>query len=147
MTEQVNKSIIVKGDVENIYAVWANFENFPNFMKPIKSVKKTGDRTSHWVVEGPFEQKIEWDAETTTLEQNKRIAWNSIGGDVKTTGQVTFMQLPDKQTQVNVTLQYVPNENLSKVIAEQLFGNLESQLLENLRSFKKYAEEKNNGKK
>lgn len=142
MAEQVNKSIIVKGDVENIYSLWANLENFPKFMKPIKSVRKTGERTSHWVVETPFHQKIEWDAATTTLEQNKRIAWNSTGGDVKTSGQVTFMELPDNQIQVNVTMQYVPYRSFSKVIAIWLMDDLEGQLLENLRNFKKYAEKK-----
>jgi len=142
MPEQVNKSIIVKGKVDEIYPLWENFENFPNFMKPVKEVKKTGERTSHWVVEAPFDQKIEWDAETTTLEKNKRIAWNSTDGDVKTTGQVTFNELPQDQTQVNVTLQYVPGAGLSKVIAQQVFGDPGQQLQENLREFKAFAEEK-----
>lgn len=142
MAEKVNGSIIVKGKVEDIYPLWENFENFPNFMKPVKEVEKTGERTSHWVVEAPFDQKIEWNAETTTLEKNKRIAWNSIDGDVKTTGQVTFNELPQEQTQVNVTLQYVPDKGLSKVIAQQVFGDPEQQLQENLREFKVFAEEK-----
>ena len=140
MHEQINRNIIVKGELGDIYDLWANFENFPKFMKPVQSVEKTGDGISHWVVEGPFEQKLEWDAETTTLEQNKRIAWKSIRGDIKTTGQVTFTELPNQETQVALTLQYAPSENLSRVIDIYPFGDLEEQLLENLRSFKKYAE-------
>ncbi|NIR46908.1 SRPBCC family protein [candidate division KSB1 bacterium] len=140
MPEQVTKSIIVKGKVSDIYDIWADFEKFPNFMEPVKRIEKTGDRTSHWVVEGPFDSVIEWDAETTTLEQNKRIAWNSKNGDIKTSGQVTFTELPQNQTQVNVTLQYLP-KGISSVIYDKLFGNLEEQLAENLRKFKAFAEE------
>ncbi len=141
MSEKVNDSIIVKGKVEDIYDLWADFENFPNFMEPLESVQKTGERRSHWVVNGPFDQKIEWDAETTTLEPNKRIAWNSVGGDVKTTGQVTFTALPGEQTQVNVTLQYAPEQTVSSVMAAPLLSDPEQKLQDSLRNFKKYAEE------
>lgn len=141
MTNQVNKSIIVKGKISDIFAIWENFENFPNFMKPVKSVKKTGDRSSHWVLEGPDGENLEWDAETTTLEKNKRIAWNSKdGGDIKTTGQVTFTELPHEETQVTVTLQYVPENGLAAKATEKLIADPEQQLLENLRSFKSFAE-------
>jgi len=141
MQNQVNKNIIVKGEAKDLYPIWADFENLPDFMEPIKEVKKTGDRTTHWVVEGPFGQNIEWDAETTTLEKNKRIAWNSIGGDIKTTGQVTFTELPNEQTQVSVTLQYVTDEKVSPVIASNLLDNPEDHLMKSLRSFKKYVED------
>lgn len=141
MSNQATDTIIVKGSVDEVYKLWADFENFPKFMEPIKSVEKIDDRRSRWVVEGPFDTTIQWQAETTTLEENKRIAWNSIEGDVKTSGQVTFMQLPEDQTQVTVTLQYTPKAGLSSVIADKLFGDLEGQLKENLRRFKVFAEE------
>ena len=64
-------------------------------MKYITSVHKTGDGLSHWVMEGPLGKKIEWDAEATRMEPNKRIAWNSCDqGDITTSGQVTFKELP-----------------------------------------------------
>lgn len=69
MAHQATKSLIVKGELSEIFDLWANFEIFPNFMKPINSVVKTGERTSHWVVEGPFGKTLEWDAETTTFEK------------------------------------------------------------------------------
>lgn len=98
------KNILVKAPIEQVYQTWANVENFPNFMHHIKQVDKTGDRTSHWVMEGPLNTKIEWDAETTRLDENKRIAWSSITGDIKTSGQVTFNELPDNQVEVTVML-------------------------------------------
>ena len=140
MPEQTTKSIIVKADVADVYNIWANFENFPHFMKNIKSVKKTGDRLSHWVMEGPLGKDIEWDAETTRLEANQRIAWNSRdGGDITTSGQVTFKDLPHGETEVTVTLQYVPPAGALGEAVAKLFNNPEKQLEEDLNNFKEYV--------
>ena len=133
-------NIIVKAPVSEVYAAWANFENFPNFMKNIKSVKKTGERTSHWVMTGPLGAKIEWDAETTRLEENKRIAWSSTQGDIKTSGQVTFNALPNNDVEITVMLKYVPPAGLAGEIVAELFSDPESKLTEDLRNFKRYIE-------
>jgi uncharacterized membrane protein len=111
MTDRITKSIIVQGDISQLYNLWANFENFPHFMRHIKSVTKTGDDLSHWVVEGPLGQRVEWEAKTTRMEENKRIAWNSMDneGDITTSGQVTFNPLPQNQVEVTVILQYQPS--------------------------------------
>lgn len=141
MTEQITKSIIVKGETPTIYNLWANFENFPHFMSNIESVTRTGERSSHWVMDGPLMSKLEWDAETTRMEANKRIAWRSKDdSELMTSGQVTFTSLPDQQTEITVTLQYVPpmgaiGDMLAKVLADP-----EAQLEEDLRNFKLFAE-------
>jgi uncharacterized membrane protein len=142
MTNRVTESIIVNGSVDHIYSLWANFENFPSFMKYIKSVTKLDDRTSQWTMEGPLGMSISWEVETTTMEKNKRIGWNSKenSGDIKTSGQVTFNGLPQNQTEVTVTLQYVPPAGRTGEIAAKLFSNPEAQLREDLHNFKAYAE-------
>ena len=140
MSEQIVKSIIVKGNVSDIYNIWANFENFPKFMKHIKSVTKTGDNTSHWIMRGPLGVKIEWDANTTRLEENGRIAWNSIDSEAKTSGQVTFNALAEGETEVTVMLHYAPPAGLAGEVVAELFGNLEGRLLEDLRNFKEFVE-------
>jgi uncharacterized membrane protein len=141
MADRVTKDIIVKASVDEVYNIWANFENFPRFMKYIKSIAKTGDRTSHWVMEGPLGKDLEWDAETTKLEQNKRIAWNSReSGDIKTSGQVTFNQLPQGQTEITVTLQYVPPAGKLGEFVANLFSDPKKRLDEDLKNFKSYVE-------
>ena len=138
--QQTTRSIIVKGSPSELYHLWADVEGFPRFMKNVKSVTRTADNMTHWVVEGPFGKEVEWDAETTRLEEGKRIAWNSKeGSDVKTSGQVVFTQLPQDETQVTVTLQVAPRGALSGAAAG-LFGRLDETLEGDLRSFKAYAE-------
>ena len=141
MADKITKEIIVKAPVSEVYNLWANFENFPRFMKYIKSITKIGDRASHWVMEGPLGKDLEWDAETTTLEPNKRIAWNSRdGGDIKTSGQVVFTDLPQGQTQITVTLQYVPPAGKLGEAVAGLFSDPEKRLEEDLANFKGYIE-------
>jgi uncharacterized membrane protein len=136
----VTKSIIVKGETADIFKIWANFENFPRFMQHIKSVKKSGEEMSHWIMEGPLGTRIEWDAKVTRYEENKRIGWSSIRGDIKTSGQVTFNSLPSNETEVTVTLQYVPPVGLAGEVIAELFDNPERKLEEDLRNFKRFIE-------
>jgi uncharacterized membrane protein len=142
MADQTTKTIIVGAGIDAVYDTWANFENFPHFMKDVKSVTRTGDRTSHWVVAGPLGKQVEWDAETTRLDKNKRIAWNSKEtSDIKTSGQVTFNDLGKGQTEVTVTLQWVVPASKGGETLAGLVTDPAKRLEEDLRSFKQYVEQ------
>ncbi len=142
MAEQITRSIIVKATPEQAYRIWRNFENFPMFMKWIKAVHKTGNGTSHWEMEGPLGKTIDWDAEMTIDEPNKRIGWSTKdhSGDLKTSGQVTFNGLPQGETQVAVIMQYVPKAGVAGDIIAKLFGNPDQKLEDDLSNFKSYIE-------
>ena len=143
MADQTTKTIIVGARIDDAYDTWADFENFPRFMKHVKSVTKTGDGMSHWVVDGPFGKEVEWDAETTRLEKNKRIAWNSKEtSDIKTSGQVTFNDLGKGQTEVTVTLQWVVPASRGGETLMGLFADPARRLEEDLLSFKHYVEQR-----
>jgi uncharacterized membrane protein len=140
MADSITKSLIVKGNISDVYNIWANFENFSKFMKHIKSVTKQGRDASHWVMQGPLGVKIEWDAKITRMEDNRRIAWNSVDSDTKTSGQVTFQRLSDGETQITVMLHYDPPAGLTGEVLAELFGDPEGRLTEDLQNFKTYVE-------
>ena len=140
MSNQIIKSIVVEGLAMHVYLRWADFESFPKFIKEIKSVKKIGDNTYHWVMRAPFGATIEWYTEITRLDEGKRIAWHSIGGDIKTSGQVTFTALPNAETEVTIMLHYAPSVGLDEDMAADLFPDIEDRVLRNLRNFKAFAE-------
>ncbi|PYQ23040.1 MAG: cyclase [Acidobacteria bacterium] len=141
MPEQSTKSIIVGAGAAEVFAAWADFENFPRFMDHLKSVSRTGERTTRWVAHGPLGQDIEWEAETTRFEPDKRIAWRSTEeSQIKTSGQVTFNELSPQQTEITVTLQYVvPNVTGGEKVA-RLFKDPEEMLEGDLRRFKAWVE-------
>lgn len=147
MSEKITKSIILKADVSQAYHAWENFENFPKFMKYIKSVRNTGPNTSHWEMSGPLGVTVEWDAEMTRNDENKRIAWNTKdrskengGNDLTTSGQVTFNALPQGETEVTVIMVYDLNAGRSGKVMASLFSHPEKQLETDLRNFKAFVE-------
>jgi uncharacterized membrane protein len=141
MAEQTTKSLIVGAPAAEVFGAWANFENFPHFMKHIKSVTRTGERTTRWVAEGPLGREVEWEAETTRYEPPTRIAWHSMADSpVRTSGQVTFTELPNAQTEVTVTLQYVAPGGAAGEKLVHLLKNPEEMLEDDLRNFKAFVE-------
>jgi uncharacterized membrane protein len=140
MSNPETQSIMIKADAQELYALWANLEHFPSFMRHIVSVEQTGDHTSHWVMQDPSGNRAEWDLETTRADESRRIAWNSReGGDVKTSGQITFTPLPQGVTEVTVTRTYTPQPESSERVGN-LFADSAALLTEDLRNFKAYAE-------
>ncbi len=140
MADAVTQSITVLADTGDVYDFWSNFERFPLFMKNIRSVTKTGDRTSHWVMQGPLGVKVEWDAETTRVVKDREIAWSSTGGDIETSGQVLFERQGESQTRVTVNLGYTPPAGLAGNVVAELFGSPERRLAEDLQRFKAFIE-------
>lgn len=143
MEEKITKSVIVKADVMDVYNIWSNFENFPHFMKNIKKVEKVDTNTSRWEMRGPMGVNVEWEAETTTMEPNKRIGWSTKDheeGNLTTSGQVTFNQLPNNSTEIVATVQYKTRAGLPGEVVARLMGDPEDQLEEDLRNFKEYIE-------
>ncbi|MBL8013756.1 MAG: SRPBCC family protein [Candidatus Omnitrophica bacterium] len=140
MPEKMIKNIIVKAPANDVFALWKDFEQFPKFMKNIKSVRRVEGHTSHWTMREHMGKCLEWTAKMTDVIENKRIAWSSISRDLKTSGQVTFNQLNDNETDVTVHMQYVPPAGALGKMAAHLFENPQKDLEEDLRRFKEYAE-------
>ena len=124
-----------------MYRIWANFELFPKFMQHIRAVTLNPDGTWHWVMEGPLGMTLAWDAETTRMDVNQRIAWKSKPeSEMQTSGQVTFAELPNNETEITVTLGYVPPAGAIGSAGAKIFDNPEQKLQQDLRNFKEYAE-------
>jgi uncharacterized membrane protein len=135
---QITRSIIVQGQATEIFDLWSDLASFPQFVPHLKLVEEHPHGKSHWVYEGPMGALVAWDAEITLVEPGKRLGWRSTGGgDVKTSGQVTFDQLANGQTQVTLMMLYVPQDARAA-----LGGWLQSDdvIEEALRRFKEHAE-------
>ena len=117
-----------------------NFGNHPQFMEKVVSVDRPGPDTNHWRMEGLTESELEWTTRTTREEPSKRIAWKTIEGDLKTSGQVTFTDLPQGETEITVTTQTVPPDDLVELEASAIFADEAAQLTRDLRNFKAMVE-------
>lgn len=136
---RVRKSIEVDAPVDRVFRLWSEYDNFPGFMEHVQDVERTGDRTTHWKVEAPLGRFVEWDAETTAFERDRRIAWRATG-DVGVSGEVRFEPLGGGRTRVDVDMEYhVPGGALGG-LAARVFENPEKDVEDDLRRFKDLAE-------
>jgi len=141
MAQRVESSVVVEAPVSRVYEYWRDLENLPNFMTNIEEVRSTGPRTTHWRIKGPLGAKMEFDAQTTQEEENSALAWNSVGGNVETSGQVRFQELGPERTRVEVTLNYAdpPGGKIGE-IGSKIVANPQVMVDQDLYNFKEIIE-------
>jgi len=140
--QRVEKSVRIAAPVEQAYQYWRDFTNFPNFMSHVESVtvSDSAGRLSHWKLKGPLGSAVEFDAERVRDEPNKMIGWNSTGGDMGTSGAVTFADTGDN-TEVHVVMQWSdPPGGVLGEAASRMLQNPDKMLEEDLQRFKDIAE-------
>ena len=141
MAQRVHETIEVEAPVEDIFSYWSNFENFPNFMSNIEEVRMTDQDTSHWRIKGPLGKSVEFDARTTEMNPNRGIGWNTVDGEVMTSGEVRFEETAPGRTQVDVTMNYAdpPGGAVGETVAN-ILSNPERILKEDLGNFASIVE-------
>ncbi|MGI8860724.1 MAG: SRPBCC family protein [Rubrobacteraceae bacterium] len=141
MAQRVHESVEVQAPLQDVFTYWSNFENFPKFMSNIEDVRMTGQDTSHWQVKGPLGKSVEFDAKTTELDPSRGIGWNSVDGDVMTSGEVRFEELLPDRTRIEVTMNYAdpPGGKVGEIVANVL-SDPEKSTREDLQNFAGIAE-------
>ena len=141
MAEPITGSIEVEAPVAQVYEYWRNLENLPSFMKNIEEVRSTGPDTTHWVVKGPLGYRAEFDARTTQDEQNSAIGWNTVDGDVQTSGQVRFQEMTPNRTKVEVQMKFAnPPGGKAGEAVSRLTSGPKAIMLQDLKNFKDILE-------
>ena len=135
---KVDESIDVRVPAEQAYNQWTQFEEFPQFMEGIQSVQQLDDGHVKWVAEVRGETR-EWTTEITEQRPDEKIAWKTIGGEVKNDGIVTFEQLGNDQTRINVEMD-VEGESGTENVAGDLLGVVKTQVRGDLERFKELIE-------
>jgi len=105
---RVDRSITINAGREEVYSFWRNLENLPRFMRHVRSVKELDQNRSHWIIEAPAGQVVEWDAEIINEIPNELLAWRSLPGTaIDNAGSVRFEHATaGRGTRVSVSLQY-----------------------------------------
>jgi uncharacterized membrane protein len=137
---EVRQSIEVMASPEEAYGIWSHFGEFPRFMANVVEVRKTGDRTWHWVVEGSLGQHVEWDAEMTADEPGEYIAWRSTTAGIDDGGEVHF-ERTEHGTHVLVIMTFgQPVGPIGAVVAKVSGGAPDALVRQDLRRFKQLIE-------
>jgi uncharacterized membrane protein len=141
MAQHVQESIEVHAPLRSVFMYWSNFQNLAGIMRNVEEVRMTGQATSRWRVKGPLGKTIEYDARTTAASPERGIAWESIEGEVDTSGEVRFEELADERTRIEVTMNYAdpPGGKVGEIAADVL-SNPERELREDLENFAERVE-------
>ena len=140
---RVEKSVLIKQPIEQVYAFWRNLENMPRFMENLESVEVVDGKHSHWKAKGPGGKSVEWDATIVAEEANRRIAWkSSASSSVPHSGQVLFKEAREGYgTEVTVVMAYDPPAGVfGALFAKMIGGEPAAQVGEDLRRAKDLLE-------
>jgi uncharacterized membrane protein len=110
-------------------------------MQNVEEVRMTGEDMSHWKVKGPLGKSVEFDAKTTEMDPNRGIGWNTVNGEVMTSGEVRFEEIQPDRTRVDVTMNYAdpPGGKVGEVVANAI-SNPEREVREDLQNFARLVE-------
>ncbi len=141
MPQRVESSVVVEAPVSRVYDYWRNLENLPNFMTNVEEVRATGPGMTHWRIKGPLGTKMEFEAQTTQEEENRALGWNSVDGNVETSGQVRFQELGPERTRVEVTMNYAdpPGGKIGE-LGSKIVANPQVMVDQDLYNFKEIIE-------
>jgi uncharacterized membrane protein len=135
----VRTSVLIQAEPESLYKMWRDVEKAPLWQEQVVEVRRTGDKTSHWVMR-TGEKNIEWDSEVLNDEPGKRIAWRSIGGESENAGEVIFEKAPGGRGTLVTELQEFKMGKLESAWKTLVDRNPRQAVIENLRHFKSLAE-------
>jgi uncharacterized membrane protein len=134
---KVEKDIHIDAPVHSVYEQWTHFEQFPQYMHNVKSVTKSGDKRYHWVAEIGG-KTVEWDAEVTSMQPDRELAWRSVSGD-KNSGEIRFQPMGEG-THLFMTIVYDPPMGVLGELGDKLTQRMSSDTEEDLKNFKKLME-------
>lgn len=110
---RVRKTLSVDAPAEQVYRLWSHPELFPRFLTHVKSVERVGDGRYHWVATGPGGVDVDWDAELTEMEPNRRLSWRSLeGSEIENHGTVHLEPEANGGTRIHVDMSYGPPAGL-----------------------------------
>jgi len=108
----IQQAVDVAAPLKTVYNEWTQFEDWPQFMHRLQSVSQEDETHVH------FKTKIwgiskEFTAEIVEQRPDERIKWKVTDG-VTHTGVVTFHELSDRLTRVEVNLDIQPGSLIEK---------------------------------
>ncbi len=133
---KVEKSIDVNAPIDAVYNQWTQFEEYPRFMEGVQEVHQIDDARLTWTAEVGGRRK-EWYAKIIRQVPDEVIAWESEGG-VMNNGVVTFHRKGPDRTEVDLAMEYEP-EDFVEQVGDKL-GFMGRQVQGDLERFKEFIE-------
>ena len=119
-----------------VYNQWTQFEDWPDFMHRLENVDQADDTTVSFRAKA-WELTKRFEAEITEQRPDERIEWNVTQGFAHT-GVVTFHELADRLTRIELTMDVEPSNVVDKASRGMRF--VKRAVRGDLHRFKAYIE-------
>ncbi|GAA2752092.1 SRPBCC family protein [Kitasatospora cinereorecta] len=134
---RIEESVEVNEPLAAVYEQWTRYEEFPEFMRGVVRVERTGPGATRWVVDAVGVHR-QFEARTTETVPEERVAWESVSGDVRQAGVVTFHRVDESTTRLMVQLELEPPGLLERLV--EALGFVDRRVIDDLRDFKEHVE-------
>jgi uncharacterized membrane protein len=119
---EIENEIVVDRPIHEVWEYVRRIDTWPTFMQHVEEITTSGDRISHWRVEGPAGIPAEWDAETTEEVPNERICWRTLPGSmVESEGELSLENDGSGGTRVRLWMIYSPPAGAAGHVVAKLF--------------------------
>jgi uncharacterized membrane protein len=139
----IARSVTINRPRDEVYECWRDLDNLPLVVPELQSVTLRGNGRSHWVVSGPANTTVEWDAEITADQPGVLLAWRTLDGTaVPNHGEVRFADAPagrGAELRVDIWLE-PPAGVVGQAIAAWLGDDPKATVREALRRYKQVLE-------
>lgn len=140
-TIDIQKTLYVSAPLERVYAFWSDYANLPLILSNIREVRDLGAGRSRWVVTGPGDRAVSWDAVLTARDAPRLLSWRSEPGAILENAGVVRFTPEGSGTRIDFRFCYSPPRGLaSRALAEFFGGDPRAQVNENLGRLKALLE-------
>jgi uncharacterized membrane protein len=121
-TIDIQKTLHVAAPLDRVYAFWSDYANLPLILSNLREVRDLGAGRSRWVVAGPDDVPVAWDAVLTAREAPRLLAWRSEPGALlENAGVVRFAQ-EGSGTRIDFRFCYSPPGGRASRALAEFFG-------------------------
>ncbi|HEX2573741.1 MAG TPA: SRPBCC family protein [Polyangia bacterium] len=118
----VQKTVHFDVPIEDVFRIWTRIESFPCFMEHIRMIQPTGDQQLRWIVLGPLNIPVEWQAQITRIVDQKLIEWRTLPGSMMEVQGTVHFEREGTGSRVNILMSYCPPGGLLGHVASRLLG-------------------------
>jgi uncharacterized membrane protein len=121
-TIDIQKTLHVAAPPERVYAFWSDYGNLPVILSNLREVRDLGGGRSRWIVAGPGNLSVSWDAVLTAREEPRLLAWRSEPGAILENAGVVRFSPEGEGTRVDFRFCYSPPGGRAGRSLAEFFG-------------------------